>query len=607
MKLKRLTASLLTLIMLLSSVCVCFAADSNYDKIKNYVDKIAPSGEITISDLSNTLKVGTSSSDLKAEDISVRRNTDLTYSSSLDMSDVRTKYETIMTAINLLDTELKDIVNNSDVSGEFVIDITYDEKLDISAITENNFTELNNEIFDAENISVTYPAKGSMKIQVKISADKKVSNVSADKLSDITYRVSNVKTTENGGPYAVKVSMNGYVAFNADNKEYARIKFTSPETVRNVTVYTQSSGGRRPSNTNKTIKFDSDGGSNIPNQTITSGSNASVPAAPTKEGFTFEGWYTDAELTKPYDFNSKVTENITLYAKWTKIDETQNKSEIIVKGLENKELILNDDKTVDFSKLETPTRDGFIFGGWYTDENCQNRLTEETVIEDGNIYGKWINNRTPALLNAADHIAYINGYPDKTVKPENNITREEVAAIIYRLMNEDAQKEFSGKEPTFTDISKSDWSYESVAVVAAAGLISGYEDSTFRPGNAITRAEFAAMLSRLYTDIDIAYAIDFNDIHGHWAENDIKKLSALECISGYEDGTFRPEQLITRAEAIVIINRILVRYANHDGISSNANTWADNGTDKWYYYPVLEATNAHDYSRAADQYNENWN
>ena len=298
MKLKRLTASLLTLIMLLSSVCVCFAADSNYDKIKNYVDKIAPSGEITISDLSNTLKVGTSSSDLKAEDISVRRNTDLTYSSSLDMSDVRTKYETIMTAINLLDTELKDIVNNSDVSGEFVIDITYDEKLDISAITENNFTELNNEIFDAENISVTYPAKGSMKIQVKISADKKVSNVSADKLSDITYRVSNVKTTENGGPYAVKVSMNGYVAFNADNKEYARIKFTSPETVRNVTVYTQSSGGRRPSNTNKTIKFDSDGGSNIPNQTITSGSNASVPAAPTKEGFTFEGWYTDAELTK---------------------------------------------------------------------------------------------------------------------------------------------------------------------------------------------------------------------------------------------------------------------------------------------------------------------
>ena len=211
------------------------------------------------------------------------------------------------------------------------------------------------------------------------------------------------------------------------------------------------------------------------------------------------------------------------------------------------------------------------------------------------------------MLNAADHIAYINGYPDKTVKPENNITREEVAAIIYRLMNEDAQKEFSGKEPTFTDISKSDWSYESVAVAAAAGLISGYEDSTFRPGNAITRAEFAAMLSRLYTDIDISYATDFNDIHGHWAENDIKKLSALEYISGYEDGTFRPEQLITRAEAIVIINRILVRYANHDGISSNANTWADNGTDKWYYYPVLEATNAHDYSRATDQYNENWN
>lgn len=175
-------------------------------------------------------------------------------------------------------------------------------------------------------------------------------------------------------------------------------------------------------------------------------------------------------------------------------------------------------------------------------------MTENTVLVNGNIYGKWINNRTPELLNAKDHISYINGYPDETVRPENNITREEAAAIICRLMTDTAKKDFSGKEAVFSDMKKDSWSYDSVSAIAAAGLISGYEDNSFRP-----------------------------------------------------------EQLISRAEAIAIINRMLVRYANKDGVGSYTNAWSDNNEDKWYYYAVIEATNVHEYDRAEDQYNENWN
>lgn len=605
---KRIVAVFMSIFMLVSFAQVSFAEESDYNKIKNYINTIAPTGEITINNLTNTLKIGTSASDLTSEDIRVKLNTSLTYSSTLDMSNVREKYNSIISVINLLDSDLKDIVNNSSVSGKFIIDIIYDKVLNISSLTENNFVDLNSNIFDSVNMSITYPTNGSIKIEVPILADKKASNISSDMLSDITYQMSNVKPTTNGGPYSVKVSMTGYVAFNADSQEYARITFTSPETIRNVTVYTSSGGGSgRPSTTNKTVKFDTDGGSSIPNQTIASGSNASAPVAPTKEGYIFSGWYTDAEFTKPFDFNSKVSEDITLYAKWIKSEESSNKPTAVIKGIENQEIIFNEDNTIDFSKIKTPVREGFIFGGWYTDESFQNEVTENTVLVNGNIYGKWINNRTPKLLNATDHISYINGYPDETVRPENNITREEVAAIIYRLMTDTAKKDFSGKEAVFSDIKKDSWSYNSVSAIAAAGLISGYEDNTFKPQNAITRAEFAAILSRLYEDVDVTYAMDFSDITGHWAEDSIKKLSALECISGYEDNRFRPEQLISRAEAITIINRMLVRYANKDAVGTYTNTWSDNNENKWYYYAVIEATNAHEYDRAEDQYNENWN
>lgn len=608
---KKISAAFLALTVVLSSAQLCFAADSaKYTAIKAYVDAIKPSGEIVVNALIDTIKVGTVADNLTAADKRVNKGAVLVYESTLDMQGVREKYSYLTGLMNDLaqvDAAIKGYVDESAVSGEFTIDITYDTALDVSALTEDAFVNLNSDIFDAAGITKT-PGSGTYKISVKLAAGKKVTDITADKLTDITYRVNGVKAPEADGTYSVAVSMSGAVDFSIDSQKYATIKFTSPETKRIVTISSSNGVLGNPESakpvTDRTVSFNTNGGSDISDITVENGGTISAPADPVREGYTFDGWYADKELTEEYDFGSAVTENITLYAKWNK-----NEPEVpsaIVGGNVIGELPVKDDNTIDLPELGEPEREGFIFSGWYTDEELTQKVTEETVIEDGHLYGKWINGTVPELLNGDDHIAYITGYPDGTVQPEQNITRQEVAMIIYRLMTQAAREQHAGAQAGFVDMHKDMWSYEAVSVVAAAGLIKGYDGNIFEPAREITRAEFAAMLSRLYSAADMSYAKDFNDIKGHWAEEDIKKLSALECIDGYEDGSFKPEQKITRAEAIAIINRILVRYAHADGILDITNIWPDNNADKWYYYPVLEAGHEHDYDRAEDKYNENW-
>ena len=141
--------------------------------------------------------------------------------------------------------------------------------------------------------------------------------------------------------------------------------------------------------------------------------------------------------------------------------------------------------------------------------------------------------------------------------------------------------------------------------MANGGYITGYEDGTFRPGNFITRAEFATIAAR-FLDKDYATELVFSDISGHWAEKYIESVATSHWVNGYEDGTFRPDRYITRAEAITIINRILVRYLNKDGIHPDARQWPDNLEDAWYYYEMIEATSSHYYYRMDDGIHEKW-
>lgn len=215
-----------------------------------------------------------------------------------------------------------------------------------------------------------------------------------------------------------------------------------------------------------------------------------------------------------------------------------------------------------------------------------------------------------AQLDYDNHYAYIIGYPDENggdpiiVRPTANITRAEVATIFFRMLTDESRAKFWSKDNDYTDIVKSDWYNSAISTATEAGILKGYEDGTFRPNESITRAEFAAIAARFTS---ITGDIEFTDIAGHWAEQYIKDAAATGWIKGYEDGTFRPNNKITRAEAMTLINRILYRIVEDSSlITEGALTWVDNLPGTWYYANVQEATNSHYYERDAIGSVEKW-
>lgn len=191
-------------------------------------------------------------------------------------------------------------------------------------------------------------------------------------------------------------------------------------------------------------------------------------------------------------------------------------------------------------------------------------------------------------LNTTSHTAYVNGYPDGTVKPNGRITRAEVAAIFYRLLTEDSRKTYVTTKSCFYDVDSSKWYNTYVATLNNAGVITDSSNGYFRPDDAITRAELAAMLAQFAKTKGGAYS--FTDVTvEHWAAYAITVCANLGWINGYPDGTFRPDATITRAEMMAMVNRATSR-TPRDG----ARTWSDNA-DKaaWYYLDVQEATNNH--------------
>ncbi|WII37512.1 S-layer homology domain-containing protein [Paenibacillus thiaminolyticus] len=207
----------------------------------------------------------------------------------------------------------------------------------------------------------------------------------------------------------------------------------------------------------------------------------------------------------------------------------------------------------------------------------------------------------PPKLETEHHYSYINGYPDGTIKPENLISREEVAAIFYRLMDDESRANYLTDKNAFSDVASSRWSNKHISTMEHAGIITGYQDGTFKPGRSITRAEFAAIASR-FDKLNEQANDMFSDIAGHWAEKYIVSAANKGWIKGYPDGTFKPNQYITRAEAMAFINSMLNRKVKADHIHEDAKQWPDNKPGKWYYADVLEATNHHEYTRNEDGY-----
>ena len=443
---------------------------------------------------------------------------------------------------------------------------------------------------------------------------------------------------------------------------------------------------------NHTLTFETNGGSAIAPVTVRHGNAVARPADPTKDKYTFIGWYADPEFTEEYDFATVLEADKTIYAKFeltsTPIGDIYVRYDVLhIKQLpdgsydlanaEVEHLSAKKDTTVtavvknysathhinvnstlskltdtaiqpypgadgkpvytilsvyydlDFhtltfdtmggsridpvtvrhgnavAKPKDPVNGGYIFDGWYTDKTYRTPYNFATVLtQDTTIYAKWflialpgvtIKKTTPKL-NTSDHFAYVQGYPDGTVKPAGNITRAETAAILFRLMDEGSRKTYYSTKSGFRDVATGSWYNTYVATLNNAGVITDSSNGYFRPNEAITRAELAAMLAN-FTETAGA-ANYFNDVSArYWAANAIAICAKLGWITGYPDGSFRPDRNVTRAELMAMINRATGRAPKSaDAFLPGMKTWSDNTADKWYYLDVQEATNSHSYT-----------
>lgn len=441
-----------------------------------------------------------------------------------------------------------------------------------------------------------------------------------------------------------------------------------------------------------TLTFETNGGSAINPVTVRHGNAVARPADPTKDKYTFIGWYADPEFTEEYDFATVLEADKTIYAKFeltsTPIGDIYVRYDVLhIKQLpdgtydlanaEVEHLSAKKDTTVtavikdyrathhvnvnrtlskltgtaiqpymgvdgkpvytilsvyydlDFhtltfdtmggskiapetvrhgltvAKPKDPVNGGYIFDGWYTDKTFRHRYDFSTPLtEDITIYAKWflivlpgvtVKKNTPKL-NTADHFAYVQGYPDGTVKPAGNITRAETAAILFRLMDDASRKTYYSTKSGFRDVASGSWYNTYVATLNNAGVITDSSNGYFRPNEAITRAELAAMLAKFSETTGAANY--FNDVSAkYWAANAIAICAKLGWITGYPDGTFRPDKNVTRAELMAMINRATGRAPKSaDAFLPGMKTWIDNTSDKWYYLDVQEATNSHSYT-----------
>ena len=212
------------------------------------------------------------------------------------------------------------------------------------------------------------------------------------------------------------------------------------------------------------------------------------------------------------------------------------------------------------------------------------------------------------LLNKEDHKAYMFGYPDKTFGPDRNMTREEVTTMFARLLKDYPRARRTYAIP-YSDVSQKDWSYEAIGFMTEKGMIKGYEDGTFRPKEPVTRAEFATIASR-FDALRTGEANRFSDLpETHWAVEAINSAAAKGWVKGYPDGTFKPDQKITRSEVVSITNIMLDRFADKDFVRSHLHemiAFTDLTEGNWAYFPIMEATHGHDYTRKAAEQEENW-
>lgn len=366
----------------------------------------------------------------------------------------------------------------------------------------------------------------------------------------------------------------------------------------------------------------------------TPGETATVKAnGYTRDGCTFTGWNTEPDGSgAPYKAGDRITMtgNVVLYAQWTRNSSGDDS---------------DTGYTLRLTKLDagdgTPLS-GAKFELWRVGARSDTRLgiyetnrygwTQAEVSQSGDYY--WVetvppegyrldggkhptdtakNSRitvynaeaaVPALFTD-NHYAYIVGGPDGTVRPNDSMTRAGVATIFFRLLKDSVRDANLLTGCTYTDVPDGHWANTAISTMTGLDIVRGYDAAAFGPGDPITRAQFAAICARFDTGKSNG-SRTFSDIEGHWAKAYIERAAELGWISGFQDGTFRPDAYITRAQAVTMINRMLNRLPEDPSdLLPGMNVWPDCRPGDWFYLAIQEATNSHDYRRKAGSY-ETW-
>lgn len=220
-----------------------------------------------------------------------------------------------------------------------------------------------------------------------------------------------------------------------------------------------------------------------------------------------------------------------------------------------------------------------------------------------NVYGKESSSsdtvKVGPQLNRDDHVAYIMGYPDGTVQPKGEITRAEACTIFFRLLTDSSRDYYFSKTNDYTDVNAGDWFNNAISTLSNAGIVTGYNDGTFRPNQPITRGEMAKIIAN-FANLNKGTK-SFTDLSGHWSKTYVELAAGNGWIAGYPDSSFRPDQKITRAETVTMINRVLERVpAKELRLLSRSImlTFPDNNPGDWYYIAIQEASNSHEYQRS---------
>lgn len=611
MKFKKLIASAISFVMLAASVQPCFARTVN--DITSGIIPNPASLELGVDVLAKKSGDATYSSSLSIIDTG---SVGVDYKTTLDMAPIRNIFNGIVVSgLIANDPDALAEFNAAPVTTSVTVTINYPADAVISGdlqtagdIDNSLFSQVGDRVISGNSVAITYKNRDGL------TAGELSSNVDSY-LSDITFALSDTVSYSQQGTYTVSVSMTGSteIAFTSGTQT---VNYSGSGS--HTTTYQSGTQGGGIATTGCTVRFNSNGGSSVDSMTVDYGSTFKLPV-PTRDGYTFVGWYTDSELNNEFVSGTRVTSNITLYAKWNKNDDpskpdvepdTEPSASAIINGEKvDIPVIEKDGKyTVDVDALDVPEKDGFAFAGWYTESSFNNEATGVMEITaETTLYPSYVNLTAPKSLVSDEHIAYIQGYPDGEVKPNGNITREEVVTAFYRLLDPAHRAEIETSENAFPDVNEGRWSMTEISTMANGGYIEGDENGYFNPSKPITRAEFVTIAVKLMNDnIATSDANYFSDVTGHWAEDSIRKAAyELYWITGYEDSTFRPDDYITRAEAITIINRMLVRYG--DKSATNATRWPDVSVNDWFYSNIIEATtDNHGYDRQENGWSESW-